>query len=68
MTYAPNHILAGGAPEGFDASLIIKELHKSNAPVLHIVRDDKRLSAMAAALAFFDPSIPVLHFPGWERM
>ena len=62
----PAHITAGGAPEGFDATLILKELAKAKGPVLHIARDDKRAAAMAEALAFFDPSVPVLHFPGWD--
>jgi hypothetical protein len=35
-------------------------------PVLHIARDDKRAEAMARALAFFDPTMPVLRFPGWD--
>ncbi|ABD55239.1 transcription-repair coupling factor [Jannaschia sp. CCS1] len=60
----PTHILAGGAPEGFDATLVLKEA--ATGPVLHVARDDKRLRAMATALAFFDPSVPVLEFPGWD--
>ncbi|MEJ6394866.1 transcription-repair coupling factor [Gymnodinialimonas sp. 2305UL16-5] len=60
----PNHILCGGAPEGFDATLVLREAAKG--PVVHVARDDKRLRAMATALAFFDPSVPVLEFPGWD--
>ncbi|QBF31751.1 transcription-repair coupling factor [Thalassococcus sp. S3] len=60
------HITVGGAPEGFDARLILQEIDKSGAPVLHIARDDKRLAAMQAALAFFAPDMPVLTFPGWD--
>jgi transcription-repair coupling factor (superfamily II helicase) len=33
---------------------------------VHVARDDKRAEAMARALAFFDPTIPVLRFPGWD--
>jgi transcription-repair coupling factor (superfamily II helicase) len=33
---------------------------------MHVARDDKRLAAMATALEFFDPSVPVLRFPGWD--
>ncbi len=61
-----NHILMGGVPEGFDASQLIKELSHGDGPVLHVARDDKRMAALATALAFFDPSVPVLHFPGWD--
>jgi len=60
------HITVGGAPEGFDAKLILDEVVRSGSPVLHIARDDKRLAAMQAALAFFAPAIPVLTFPGWD--
>ncbi len=61
-----NQITLSGAPEGFDAQLLLDELAKSNAPVLHVARDDKRLEAMRAALAFFAPHIPVVTFPAWD--
>ncbi|WP_368183528.1 transcription-repair coupling factor [Aestuariibius sp. HNIBRBA575] len=60
------HIQMGGAPEGFDAALILAEVEKSNGPVLHVARDDKRLAAMRAALAFHAPDMPVVVFPGWD--
>ncbi|SIT74131.1 transcription-repair coupling factor [Pontibaca methylaminivorans] len=60
------HVTIGGAPEGFDARLILDEIEKSDAPVLHVARDDKRLAAMRAALAFFAPAMPVLSFPAWD--
>ncbi|MVO14446.1 transcription-repair coupling factor [Parasedimentitalea huanghaiensis] len=59
-------ITMGGAPEGFDARLILKEVSKSGEPVLHVARDDKRMEAMRAALAFFAPDMPVFVFPGWD--
>ena len=61
-----SHITVSGAPEGFDARLILQELEKSGAPVCHVARDDKRMAAMAAALRFFAPDMPVLQFPGWD--
>ncbi|MEP2715677.1 transcription-repair coupling factor [Pseudophaeobacter sp.] len=63
---AQRSITMGGAPEGFDARLILNELEKSGQPVLHIARDDKRMEAMRAALAFFAPQMPVIVFPGWD--
>ncbi|PSL17326.1 transcription-repair coupling factor [Shimia abyssi] len=60
------HIQVGGAPEGFDAQLILREVARSNGPVMHVARDDKRLAAMRAALAFFQPDMPVVVFPGWD--
>jgi transcription-repair coupling factor (superfamily II helicase) len=61
----PEHITVSGAPEGYDAQLVLQEMRKG-APVLHIARDDKRLAAMQAALAFFAPEVPVFVFPAWD--
>ncbi|WP_171099414.1 transcription-repair coupling factor [Ruegeria sp. HKCCD7255] len=63
---APNHVTVGGAPEGYDAQLVLKEIARSGGPVCHISRDDKRMEAMRAALAFFAPDMPVFVFPGWD--
>ncbi|MGL4279466.1 MAG: transcription-repair coupling factor, partial [Albidovulum sp.] len=62
---AANHITLSGAPEGFDARLLARELAKG-APVIHIARDDRRMEAMRAALAFFAPDALVLTFPAWD--
>ncbi len=59
-------ITVGGAPEGFDARLILKEIQRRAAPVLHVARDDKRMAAMQAALRFFAPDMPVITFPAWD--
>ncbi|MEL7012858.1 MAG: transcription-repair coupling factor, partial [Pseudomonadota bacterium] len=56
----------GGAPEGFDARLVLKEVEKTGRPVIHVARDDKRMAQMAEALRFFAPDMPVLNFPGWD--
>jgi transcription-repair coupling factor (superfamily II helicase) len=61
----PTHISVSGAPEGFDARLILDEV-AARGPVVHVARDDKRLAAMQAALRFFAPDMPVLVFPGWD--
>ncbi|MGR3320607.1 MAG: transcription-repair coupling factor [Pseudooceanicola sp.] len=60
------HITLGGAPEGFDAALVAAEVDKRGGPVVHVARDDRRMAAMADALAFFAPGLPVLRFPGWD--
>ncbi|WP_093411933.1 transcription-repair coupling factor [Salipiger profundus] len=59
-------ITMGGAPEGFDARLVLAEADKAGGPVIHIARDDKRMVAMADALAFFSPDMPVVRFPAWD--
>ncbi|MGM0741276.1 MAG: transcription-repair coupling factor [Pseudomonadota bacterium] len=61
-----DHITLGGAPEGFDARLLLDEAARRETPVIHVARDDKRLAAMADALRFFAPGMPVLRFPGWD--
>ncbi|GHC45769.1 transcription-repair coupling factor [Neogemmobacter tilapiae] len=58
-------IILGGAPEGFDALLLLRELEKGR-PVIHIARDDKRAEAMRAALAVAGPQVAVLEFPAWD--
>ncbi|MGB3279802.1 MAG: hypothetical protein WBA92_11470, partial [Pseudorhodobacter sp.] len=63
---SPNtRIILGGAPEGFDAQLLAKELARG-APVIHVARDDKRLEAMRAALAVAAPEVAVLELPAWD--
>ncbi|WP_296426399.1 transcription-repair coupling factor [Yoonia sp.] len=61
----PNHITVSGAPEGFDAQLILSEVARTG-PIIHVARDDKRLAAMQAALGFFAPEMPVFVFPAWD--
>ena len=61
-------ITVGGAPEGYDAKLILQELQNNAVPVVHIAQDDKRMKAMADALKFFAPQVPVLDFPNWDCM
>jgi len=61
-----NHLLMGGAPEGFDAELVHREVRRTGSPVIHVARDDKRLAAMRAGLEFFAPDLVVLEFPAWD--
>ena len=61
----PGHLLASGAPEGFDALVLARDLARG-APVIHVARDDKRMEAMRAALAFLAPDAVVLTFPAWD--
>ncbi|GGG75088.1 transcription-repair-coupling factor [Salipiger pallidus] len=62
----PARITMGGAPEGFDATLVLAEVEKAGGPVLHVARDDQRMAALRDALAFFAPDMPVITFPGWD--
>ncbi len=60
-----DRILLGGAPEGYDARLLAKELMRGQS-VMHIARDDRRMEAMRAALAALAPDIAVLDLPAWD--
>ncbi|GGE23525.1 transcription-repair-coupling factor [Primorskyibacter flagellatus] len=66
MAATGDRITLGGAPEGFDASLVLAEVARRGGPVLHVAIDDKRMAGMAEALRFFDPSMPVVQFPAWD--
>ncbi|WP_223870701.1 transcription-repair coupling factor [Salipiger aestuarii] len=67
QTLSPtSRIVMGGAPEGFDAQLVLSEAGKAGGPVIHVARDDKRMAALREALAFFAPDMPVITFPGWD--
>ena len=61
----PSRIVLGGAPEGFDAILLAREVERG-APVIHVARDDKRLEAMRASLAVVAPDVAVLELPAWD--
>ncbi|MEL6516836.1 MAG: transcription-repair coupling factor [Pseudomonadota bacterium] len=65
MSDAPAHITVSGAPEGFDAHILLDEIAKG-AAVVHVARDDKRLAAMAEAMRLWAPQLTVLTFPGWD--
>jgi len=60
-----DRILLGGAPEGFDARLLARELARGR-PVIHVARDDKRMEAMRAALQVMAPGAVVLDLPAWD--
>ncbi|SMR72019.1 transcription-repair coupling factor [Aliiroseovarius halocynthiae] len=61
-----NKLVLSGAPEGFDATLLVKELDRAGGPVVHVARDEKRLASMQAALQFFAPDVVCISFPGWD--
>ncbi len=61
----PGHIRVGGAPEGFDARVLLRELEKGG-PVVHVARDDRRAEAMAAAIRAHQAGVTVLRFPAWD--
>jgi transcription-repair coupling factor (superfamily II helicase) len=55
-----------GAPEGFDARLLMRRAYEHTGPLLHIARDANRAARVADLLAFFDPDLEVLRLPAWD--
>lgn len=60
-----DRIVLGGAPEGYDARLLARELMRGQT-VIHVARDDRRMEAMRVALAVMAPGTVVLEFPAWD--
>ncbi len=63
---APGAVTICGAPEGWDAKLLADLVERAGGPIVHVARDDARAAAMAEALAFIAPGLPVLFFPAWD--
>ncbi|MDX2202575.1 MAG: transcription-repair coupling factor, partial [Hyphomicrobiaceae bacterium] len=69
----PKDLRLAGVPEGMDA-LVIAQLARTVATgtspgaLLHVVRDDRRLDQLEAALQFFAPDIKVIGFPAWDTV
>ncbi|MBI3707821.1 MAG: DEAD/DEAH box helicase, partial [Proteobacteria bacterium] len=55
-----------GAPPGAEALLALGDLVAAERPVLHVARDDARMSALAEALTFFHAKVRVRTFPAWD--
>jgi transcription-repair coupling factor (superfamily II helicase) len=59
-------VVVGGAPEGYDAILVADLLRRAGRPLLHVARDDRRMDALARALAVVAPKAQVIRFPAWD--
>jgi len=55
-----------GAPEGYDALLLLRRQAEHPGDILHVARDDTRLARLAETLAFFAPEVEVLRIPAWD--
>ncbi|HTV71349.1 MAG TPA: transcription-repair coupling factor [Rhizobiaceae bacterium] len=60
--------LIDGAPEGYEAFALAAYVAEaaSNGPVIFVARDGQRVPAIADALAFAAPDVPVLDLPAWD--
>ena len=74
LTPGSNLQQLAGAPEGHDALILGRmalaaAARSSSAPLLiHVARDDRRLEALANAIAFFTPAVKTLAFPAWDTV
>jgi transcription-repair coupling factor (superfamily II helicase) len=59
-------VTIAGAPEGFDARVLGTLAPALGRRLVVVARDDGRLAALAEALAFFAPDVPVLQMPAWD--
>ena len=63
-------LTVAGVPDGFDATLLgdlaARAFANGKRPVMHIARDDARLSALKSEIAFFAPDIEIISVPAWD--
>ncbi|CAK0779965.1 Transcription-repair-coupling factor [Azospirillaceae bacterium] len=63
----PGHLTIGGAPDGYDARILVEIAKRAGAAtLLHVALDDARAARLTEALAFFQPDLEILHFPAWD--
>ena len=59
-----------GAPEGYDALLLLKRAAEHAAEyggtLVHVARDGQRLERLAETLTFFAPDAEILRLPAWD--
>ncbi|MFA9229176.1 MAG: transcription-repair coupling factor [Microgenomates group bacterium] len=65
MAKTAERLILGGAPEGFDAQLIAREVARGHT-IIHVARDDRRMEAMRSALAIVAQDVIALDLPAWD--
>ena len=60
-----NNILLGGIPEGYDG-VVLGQMFEAKKTVVFVARDDRRMAAVGASLAFFASKAEVIEFPAWD--
>ena len=67
---APGRLTLGEVPEGFDALALAdmaRQVHAdSGSAIIHVARDDTRMSALLEAFAFFAPDLDIESIPAWD--
>ncbi|GIL38495.1 transcription-repair coupling factor [Roseiterribacter gracilis] len=55
-----------GAPDGYDARLLVELAKQRPGGWVHVATDDGRMARLAAGVAFFAPELEVIEFPAWD--
>ena len=64
---SPVRTLVAGVPEGLDGQVLAEIARTSpSRRLIHVARDDLRLSAAAEAIRFFDGDARIVRFPAWD--
>ena len=61
----PGRTLVAGAPDGQDARALAA-LAGNGRPLIHVARDEERMTRMRDMLAFFAPQLAPVLFPAWD--
>ncbi len=64
----PGQFIVDGVADGYEAFALAQVAAEAagDCPLLFVARDGQRLPAIAEALAFAAPELPVLEFPAWD--
>ncbi len=61
-------IVVDGVADGYEAFALaaLSAEAAPNGPIIYVASDGQRLPSIAEAIAFVDPTLPVLEFPAWD--
>ncbi len=62
----PPRVLVARCLDGLEGRFLAELLARSEAGVLHVVRDAPRLAFVQAMVRFFAPDVEILEFPAWD--
>ncbi|MCH9765764.1 MAG: transcription-repair coupling factor, partial [Alphaproteobacteria bacterium] len=65
--------MLSGVPEGMNALVLAEHVRQASgedapAVLVHVARDDRRVSALDHQLKFFAPDVRVVPFPAWDTV
>jgi transcription-repair coupling factor (superfamily II helicase) len=63
---AGGRVTLAAAPEGRDGQVLAELAAEAPAGVLHVARDEGRMTALAEVAGFFRPEVEVVRLPAWD--